>query len=40
MNWQKADSEVRAKILTYLEDYYPDEYREICELIQSEEEEE
>lgn len=40
MNWRKADSEARAKILTYLEDYYPDQYREIIELIQREEEEE
>lgn len=33
------NAQERAKILTYLEDYYPDQYREIIELIQREEEE-
>jgi hypothetical protein len=36
---QNLDSEARAKILIYLEDYYPDEYREILEMMEKEEEE-
>jgi hypothetical protein len=33
------DFEARAKVLIYLEDYYPDQYQEILDMIAREEEE-
>jgi hypothetical protein len=36
---KNLDSEARAKVLIYLEDYYPDEFQEILDLMAREEEE-